>query len=100
MSFTQMLSYRERVMKVALGTASPDRHICHEWMLYDTIMTMRSMDEALANDVAKGFCQLLQAQTAPERTSITTLGSYLNFRELDVGRPYVLPLLLVFEYCC
>ncbi|KAJ5250893.1 hypothetical protein N7489_001303 [Penicillium chrysogenum] len=88
MSFPQMLSYRERVMKVALGEASPDRRICHEWMLHDTIMAMRSMDEVLANDVAQGFCQLLQAQTARERTSITTLGSYLESRESDVGRPF------------
>jgi aristolochene synthase len=100
MSFTQMLSYRERVTKVALGAASPDRRICHEWMLHDTIMAMRSMDEVLASDVAQGFCQLLQAQTGRERTSITTLGSYLESRELDVGRPYVLPFLLVSEYHC
>ncbi|KAJ5951832.1 uncharacterized protein N7479_010245 [Penicillium vulpinum] len=87
MSFTQMLSYQDRVMKVALGTARPDKSICLEWMLHDTVMAMRSMDEVLANDVAQGFCQLLQAQTSQERTTIKTLGSYLKFREIDVGRP-------------
>ncbi|KAF9244405.1 hypothetical protein DTO013E5_5954 [Penicillium roqueforti] len=86
MSFTQMLSYRDRLMKVALGAASPDRCICLEWMLHDTVMAMRSMDEVLANDVAQGFCQLLQAQTSQERTTANTLGSYLKFRETDVGK--------------
>lgn len=90
MSFTQMLSYRDRVMTIALGTSSPDRSICLEWMLHDTVTAMRSMDEVLASDVAQGFCQLLQAQTSQERTTIKTLGSYLKFREIDVGRPYVL----------
>ncbi|KAJ5199648.1 hypothetical protein N7491_009554 [Penicillium cf. griseofulvum] len=88
LSFTQMWSYRDRIMKVALGTASPDRRICLEWMLHDTVMAMRSMDEALANDVAHGFCQLLQAQTSEERSTIKTLGSYLKFREIDVGKPF------------
>ncbi|OQE44342.1 hypothetical protein PENCOP_c002G04633 [Penicillium coprophilum] len=87
LNFKQMLSYRDQVTKVALGTASPDRSICLEWMLHDTIMAMRSMDELLANDVAQGFCQLLQAQTSQERTTIKTLGAYLKLRETDVGRP-------------
>lgn len=97
MSFTQMLSYRDRVMKVALGTVSPNRSISLEWMLHDTVMGMRSMDEVLANDVVQGFCQLLQAQTSQERATINTLGSYLKFRETDVGRPYVLQLLFIFD---
>lgn len=100
MSFTQMLSYRDRVMTIALGTASPDRSICLEWMLHDTVLAMRSMDEVLTNDVAQGFCQLLQAQTSQERSTIKTLGSYLKFREIDVGRPYVLSLLFMFGYHC
>lgn len=87
-------------MTIALGTASPDRSICLEWMLHDTVLAMRSMDEVLANDVAQGFCQLLQAQTSQERSTIKTLGSYLKFREIDVGRPYVLSLLFIFGYNC
>lgn len=76
-------------MKIAYGKANPDRNICLEWMLYDTVMSMQNIDGVLANDVVEGFCQLLQAQTSQERTSIKTLGSYFQFRELDVGRPYV-----------
>ena len=90
MSLTEVLSYWDRVMKIVLGTASPDRSICLEWMIHDTVMVMRSMDEVLAYDVAQGFCQLLQAQTSQERTKIETLGSYLKFREIDVDRPYAL----------
>jgi aristolochene synthase len=91
MDFAQMLSYRERVMNIALGMASPDRDLCLEWMLHDTFQDMRNIDEVQANDVAQGFCQLLQAQTSQERISIQTLGSYLSFREVDAGRPYVSP---------
>lgn len=98
MSFTQMLPYRDRVMKIALGTASPDRSVCLEWMLHDTVMAMRSVDEVLANDVTQGFCQLLQAQTSQERTTIKTLGSYLKSREIDMGRTYVLSLLSIFGF--
>lgn len=93
-----MLSYRDRLMKVALGAASPDRCICLEWMLHDTVMAMRSMDEVLANDVAQGFCQLLQAQTSQERTTANTLGSYLKFRETDVGKTYELLSLFIFRH--
>lgn len=100
MSFTQMLPYRDRVMKIALGTASPDRSVCLEWMLHDTVMAMRSVDEVLANDVTQGFCQLLQAQTSQERTTIKTLGSYLKSREIDMGRTYVLSLLSIFGFYC
>jgi aristolochene synthase len=86
MSFAQMLSYRHRIMQVVFGTVSPDMGTSHEWMLYDTLQTMRTIDKRLANDVARGFCQLLKAMTSQERGSISTLGSYLDFREVDVGR--------------
>ncbi|KAJ5782243.1 hypothetical protein N7457_004017 [Penicillium paradoxum] len=93
MSFTQMSSYRDRVIKIAFGKANPDKSICLEWMLHDTITSMQKIDEVLANDVTQGFCQLLQAQTSKERTSIKTLGLYLKFREIDVGRPLYTALL-------
>lgn len=86
-----MSPYRERVMKIALGTANPDRDICLEWMLHDTLQDMRNIDEILANGAAEGFCQLLQAQTSQNRLSVQTLGSYLNFREIDAGKPCVPP---------
>ncbi|OQD86483.1 hypothetical protein PENANT_c007G00831 [Penicillium antarcticum] len=88
MSFEQMHSYRERVMRIALGAMSPDKHVCLEWMLHDTFQSMRNIDEGLAGDAAQGFCQLLQAQTSQERSSIQTLGSYLKFREIDAGKPW------------
>ncbi|KAJ5312853.1 hypothetical protein N7508_003683 [Penicillium antarcticum] len=88
MSFEQMHSYRERVMRIALGAMSPDKHVCLEWMLHDTFQSMRNIDEGLAGDAAQGFCQLLQAQTSQERSSIQTLGSYLKFREIDAGKPF------------
>jgi aristolochene synthase len=60
-----------------------------EWMLSDTIQSMRTADEALTSDLVEGFVTLLQTQTAPERTTIKHLGPYLELREIDVGRPYV-----------
>lgn len=88
MSFPQMLSYRHRTMEVVLGTYKPDISISREWMLYDTLETMRGMNKTLANDAARGFCQLLKAMTSQERASISDLEAYLEFREVDVGRTY------------
>lgn len=89
MNAADMLSYRDLIMKIALGESEPDRSICGEWMLFDTIQSMRTIDEVLTNDLVEGFCTLLQIQTAPERTTIKHLGPYLRRRETDVGRPYV-----------
>ncbi|CAG8947440.1 unnamed protein product [Penicillium salamii] len=88
MSFAQMLSYRHRTMEVVLGSVKPDISISREWMLYDTLQIMRRMDKKLANDVARGFCQLLKAMTSPERNSIKELEPYLELREVDVGRTF------------
>lgn len=80
-----MLQYRKRVMRIARGKASPDRDSCLEWMLYDTLHSMRSVDETLANDLIEGFCTLLQGQTAESRLTVKHLGPYLEHREVDVG---------------
>ncbi|KAJ5339687.1 hypothetical protein N7452_006415 [Penicillium brevicompactum] len=88
MSFPQMLSYRHRTMEVVLGTSKPDISISREWMLYDTLEIMRGMNKTLANDAARGFCQLLKAMTSQERASISDLEAYLEFREVDVGRTF------------
>lgn len=90
MNSADMLSYRELLMQIARGKAEPDRSICLEWMLCDTIQSMKIIDEALTSDLVEGFCTLLQTQTAPNRTSIKHLGPYLERREIDVGRPYAL----------
>ncbi|KAJ6102420.1 hypothetical protein N7486_004847, partial [Penicillium sp. IBT 16267x] len=88
MNAADMLSYRERIMQIARGKAEPDRSVCMEWMLSDTIQSMRTADEALTSDLVEGFVTLLQTQTAPERTTIKHLGPYLELREIDVGRPF------------
>lgn len=82
-----MVSYRERVIRIANGEESADRDVCIEWMLSDTLQVMRDIDEVLANDLVKGFCILLRAMTAQERLSVAHLGPYLTAREVDVGRP-------------
>ncbi|KAJ5159834.1 uncharacterized protein N7482_006838 [Penicillium canariense] len=88
MSMADMLSYRERVIRIAHGKESPNRDVCVEWMLSETLQLMRGMDEVLTNDLVEGFCTLLQAQTAPGRSSVQHLGPYLEAREVDVGRPF------------
>ncbi|KAJ5370984.1 uncharacterized protein N7496_007076 [Penicillium cataractarum] len=88
MSLSDMLSYRERVIRIAHGEESPDRDICIEWMLSDTLQFIRNTDEILANDFIKGFCTLLRAQTAEERLTVAHLGPYLTAREVDVGRTF------------
>jgi aristolochene synthase len=86
MSLSDMLSYRERIIRIAHGEESPNRDICIEWMLSDTLQLMRDLDEVLAKDLIEGFCTLLRAQTAQERLSVAQLGPYLTAREVDVGR--------------
>ncbi|KAJ5656519.1 hypothetical protein N7507_008469, partial [Penicillium longicatenatum] len=88
MNAADMLSYRELIMQIARGKAEPDRTICVEWMLSDTIQSMRAIDEILTSDLVDGFCTLLQMQTAPERTATKHLGPYLERREIDFGRPF------------
>ncbi|KAJ5740211.1 hypothetical protein N7493_000083 [Penicillium malachiteum] len=88
MNTVDMLSYRERVIKIAHNKISPDRSNCVEWMLFDTTQALRDIDETLSNDLIEGFCALLRAQTAPERASTKHLGPYLEFREEDAGRPF------------
>lgn len=90
MNVSDMLSYRARIMQIARRQTTPNDSVCIEWMLADTIKLAQSIDEKLANDLVQGFCSLLTAQTDPERTSVENLGSYLEHREIDVGRPYVL----------
>ncbi|KAF3384654.1 Aristolochene synthase [Penicillium rolfsii] len=88
MSLSDMLSYRERVIRIARGEESSNRDVCIEWMLSNTLQLMRSIDEVLTNDLVEGFCTLLRAMTAQERLSIAHLGPYLAAREVDVGRPF------------
>ncbi|KAJ5746215.1 hypothetical protein N7520_011397 [Penicillium odoratum] len=88
MNVADMLSYRERVIEIARGETVPDRSISVEWMLFDTIQLMHTIDHVLAVDLVEGFCLLLQTQTNPERASIKHLGPYLECREIDVGRPF------------
>lgn len=90
MNASEMLSYGDRVMGIANGAIQPDRKICLEWMLSETIRKMHSMDDLLIHDLVQGFCMLLRAQTATKRLSIRHLGTYLESREVDVGRPCVL----------
>ena len=65
----------------------PHRDNCLEWMLFDTLHSMRSIDEVLASDVNEGFCALIQGQTTADRLKVKHLGPYLDYREIDVGRP-------------
>ncbi|KAJ5246459.1 hypothetical protein N7468_001442, partial [Penicillium chermesinum] len=88
MNLSDMLSYRARIIQIARRQSTPNKSVCVEWMLADTIQLAQSIDEKLANELVQGFCSLLMAQTAPERTSVKDLGSYLEHREIDVGRPF------------
>jgi aristolochene synthase len=81
-----MLSYRGRVMRIARGEESPDRDVCIEWALSDTLQLMRDIDEVLAKDLVEGFCKLLRGMTSQERLLVSHLGPYLAAREVDVGR--------------
>jgi aristolochene synthase len=89
-STEEMVSYNDRLIQVAQGIVAPDSTVCAKRVLQESVQSMRSMDEVLANEVVEGFSILLQTQADQRRLRIEHLGPYLECRENDIGRPYVL----------
>lgn len=85
MEMSGLLHYRERIIGIARGEAYPTGDSCLEHMLHDTLGSMRSINENLTNDLVEGLCTLIQGQTAANRLTVKNLGSYLEYREVDVG---------------
>ncbi len=54
--------------------------------MYDLLDAMRTLDKELADGIIEPTFTFMHAQTDRVRHSITNLGSYLEYRERDVGK--------------
>ncbi|USP74924.1 uncharacterized protein yc1106_02198 [Curvularia clavata] len=85
MSFDEGKAYNEHLMPIAEGKVAPDWSIPVEWMFHAIWDEMRKIDMELANSVLEPVFVFMRAQTDKSRVSIDQLGSYLVYRERDVG---------------
>lgn len=85
-----MTLYGNRLIQIAEGTTEPETSIPDERVTHETLQLMRATDQKLADDVAIAFIILVRKQIGAERLQIKHLGPYLEYREEDVGRRYVL----------
>ncbi|KAK1638009.1 Aristolochene synthase from penicillium Roqueforti [Colletotrichum phormii] len=86
MSFADGEAYNERLIPIARGDALPDRSIPVEYIFYDLWESMRACDRKLADEVLESTFTFMRSQTDRVRTSIKSLGEYLEYRERDVGK--------------
>ena len=78
-------------MPIARGTVLPDRNVPVEYMTYDLWEMMRVFDRKLADEILEPVFTFMRAQTDPSRKANLGLGSYLQYREGDVGKASVGP---------
>lgn len=86
MSFEDGKSYNEKLMPISRGHVLPDRSAPVEYITYDLWESMRSCDRKLADEILEPVFTFMRAQTDPRRKSHFQLGSYLEYRERDVGK--------------
>ena len=83
--------YNESLIPIARGDVLPDRNKPSEFIMYDLWESMRAHDKILADQILEPVFTFMKAQTDTARTdgSVQELGSYLEYREKDVGKAYV-----------
>ncbi|KAI1389502.1 Aristolochene synthase in complex with 12,13-Difluorofarnesyl diphosphate [Hypoxylon trugodes] len=86
MSLEDGKAYNEKLIPLSRGDTQPDRTIPLEYITYDIWHSMRAHDEVMANDVLEPAFAFMRAQTDERRLESMTLGSYLEYREGDVGK--------------
>ena len=89
MSFNAGKAYNEKLILIARGSVSPDGKIPAEYITYDLWEWMRECDRKLADEILEPLSIFMRAQTDSSRKSCFGLGSYLQYREKDVGNPSV-----------
>jgi aristolochene synthase len=89
MSFEDGEAYNNHLMPLSRGDVLPDRSIPVEYITYDLWESMRAHDKELADVILEPVFTFMRAQTDRTRTSLKELGSYLEYRERDVGKAYV-----------
>lgn len=86
MSFEAGKEYNEKLMPIARGDVLPDRSVPVEYITYDLWESMRAFDRKLADEILEPVFTFMRAQTDPTRKREFGLGSYLQYREADVGK--------------
>ena len=86
MSFEDGKAYNEKLMPIARGDVLPDRNVPVEYITYDLWEWMRAFDRKLADEIVEPVFVFMRAQTDPSRKDDFALGSYLKYREADVGK--------------
>ncbi|KAI0193854.1 Aristolochene synthase in complex with 12,13-Difluorofarnesyl diphosphate [Astrocystis sublimbata] len=86
MSLEDGKAYNEKLMPITRGEVLPDRSKPVEWITYDLWESMRAHDRAMADDIQEPVFIFMRAQTDKKRLEKMDLGSYLEYREADVGR--------------
>ena len=77
-------------MPIARGDVLPNRDVPVEYITYDLWESMRSHDRKLADEILEPVFTFMRAQTDPSRKGDFGLGTYLQYREGDVGKASVL----------
>ncbi|KAI1176094.1 Aristolochene synthase from penicillium Roqueforti [Nemania sp. FL0916] len=86
MSFEDGEAYNNALMPIMRGDKLPNRDIPAEAMMWDLWEDMRALDFDLANEILEPTFVFMRAQTDRERKNIKGFGSYLIYRERDVGK--------------
>ncbi|KAI0448953.1 Aristolochene synthase in complex with 12,13 Difluorofarnesyl diphosphate [Xylaria acuta] len=86
MSFEDGEAYNNALMPIMRGERQPNRDIPAEAIMWDLWEDMRALNHDLANEVLEPTFVLMRAQTDRVRKNIKGFGSYLIYRECDVGK--------------
>jgi aristolochene synthase len=89
MSLDEGSKYNENLIPISRGDVLPNRDIPVEWITYDLWESMRAYDKPLADEILEPVFTFMRAQTDKLRLTIQGLGPYLEYRERDVGKAYV-----------
>jgi aristolochene synthase len=89
MSLEEGTAYNTSLMPLCRGHKTPDRTKPVEWIIYDLWKDMRTCDDRLAEELVEAVFIFMRAQTSKKRLQIKGLGSYLEYRQEDVGQAYV-----------
>lgn len=86
MSLEEGSAYNEKLIPISRGDVLPDRSVPVEYITYDLWESMRAHDRSMANEILEPVFVFMRAQTDRTRTRLMGLGSYLEYRERDVGK--------------
>ncbi|KAI0396355.1 Aristolochene synthase in complex with 12,13-Difluorofarnesyl diphosphate [Xylariaceae sp. FL0594] len=86
MSFEDGEAYNNALMPIMRGEQQPNRSSPAEAIMWDLWTDMRALDHDLADEILEPTFVFMRAQTDRERKKIKGFGSYLIYRERDVGK--------------